>query len=94
MNRSDDREKASDAAAEEAAARVIAALPEAPIDPVVAQRVLRAARTEMALSQTRWQRAERLVTRVLVPAALVACAIGWTYHVAHVAERVYLSHGG
>ncbi len=92
MNRSEDREPITDAAAEEAAARVIAALPEVPLDGALASRVARAARSEMALSQTRWQRAERLVTRVLVPAALVACAVGWTYHVAHVAERVYLSH--
>lgn len=94
MTRSKESHQPPDAAAEETAARVIAALPDPSLDPAFAQRVLRSARTEMALSQTRWQRTERLFTRVLVPAALVVCALGWTYHVAHIAERVYLSHGG
>lgn len=80
--------------ADRAADRAIHALV-APPPPSAAftGRVLRASRAEMTTTSTRWLRTERFLTRVAVPAALIASAIGWTYHVAHIAERVFALHG-
>ncbi|MFO0591057.1 MAG: hypothetical protein U0441_26165 [Polyangiaceae bacterium] len=81
--------------ASRAADRATRALrPVAPLPAAFKGRVLRAARAEMTTTQTRWLRLERFTTRVLVPAALIASAVGWMYHVAHVAERVFALHGG
>ena len=78
----------------EEADRAMSALRPAPLlAPAFSAKVLRAARVELATSQTRYQRTERLLTRVIVPAALVASAIGWMYHVAHIAERVFALGG-
>lgn len=66
--------------------------PAAPIDPAFSRRVLRSARAEIEGSNTSVRRTERFFTRVLVPLSLIVCAAGWSYHVAHVAEHVYLSH--
>src|SRR5262249_32633535 len=91
MNRADDLHEA-DAAAERAAEAVLAALPDAPINPAFSSKVLRAARGEMLATQGTWKRAGLFFARVLMPAALLVCAAGWTYHMVHVAERIYLSH--
>lgn len=77
---------------DDGAAAILGALPSEPIDPVLAKQVLRAARTEVEVSQSRWKRAEVLFARVLVPCALVACAAGWAYHFVAVAQRLYASH--
>lgn len=82
-------------ASERVASAAMDALPAAaPIDPAFSRRVLAASRAELSGSASRLRRTERLFARVLVPVALVACALSWSYHVAHVAERVYLSHAG
>jgi hypothetical protein len=74
------------------AAAILGALPSEPIDPVLAGLVLRAARTELKDAQSPWKRAEVFFARVLVPAALVACAAGWAYHFIAVAQQLYASH--
>jgi hypothetical protein len=74
------------------AAAILAALPSEPIDPVLARQVLRAARTELEVAQSGWKRAEVFFARVLVPAALVACAAGWAYQFIAVAQQLYASH--
>ena len=75
------------------AAETMARLPPAaPIDPAFSRRVLRSARAEIEGSNTSVRRTERFFARVLVPLSLIVCAAGWSYHVAHVAEHVYLSH--
>jgi hypothetical protein len=73
-------------------AAILGALPSEPIDPVLARQVLRAARTELEVAQSRWKRAEVFFAQVLVPAALVACAAGWGYHFIAVAQHLYASH--
>ncbi|HKY36258.1 MAG TPA: hypothetical protein VJN18_09985 [Polyangiaceae bacterium] len=77
---------------DDGAVAILAALPSEPIDPVLAAQVLRAARTELDVAQSRWKRAELFFARVLVPAALVACAAGWAYHFIAVAQLLYASH--
>lgn len=77
---------------DDGAAAIVGALPSEPIDPVLAKQVLRAARTEVEVSQSRWKRAEVVFARVLVPGALVACAAGWAYHFVAVAQHLYASH--
>jgi hypothetical protein len=59
---------------------------------MLATQVLRAARTELEVAQSRWKRVEVFFTQVLVPAALVACAAGWAYHFIAVAQHLYASH--
>jgi hypothetical protein len=73
-------------------AAILDALPSEPIDPVHARQVLRAARNELEVTQRRWKRPEAFFARVLVPAALVACAAGWAYHFIAVAQHLYASH--
>jgi hypothetical protein len=73
-------------------AALLGALPSEPIDPVLAKQVLRAARTELEVAQSRWKRAEVFFARVLVPGALVACAAGWAYQFIAVAQHLYASH--
>jgi hypothetical protein len=73
-------------------AAMLGALPSEPIDPVLAGQVLCAARTELQVTQSPWKRAEVFFARVLVPAALVACAAGWAYHFIAVAQHLYASH--
>lgn len=68
--------------------------PVPPLPPAFSRRVLDAARSELAATKDARRARERVFARVLVPVALVVCAVSWSYHVAHVAERVYLSHGG
>lgn len=75
------------------AAAVLEALPDRPIDPVFARQVLRAARTELDVSRSKWKRTELFFARVLVPAVLLVCALGWAYHFVVVAQHVYASHG-
>jgi hypothetical protein len=77
---------------DEGAAAMLGALPSEPIDPVLAARVLRAALTELEGAQSRWKRAEGFFARVLVPAALVACAAGWAYYFIAVTQHLYASH--
>ena len=77
---------------DDGAAAILSALPSQPIDPVLATQVLRAARTELEVAQSRWKRAEVFFAQVLVPAALVACAAGWAYHFIAVAQHLYASH--
>lgn len=77
---------------DDGAAAILGALPGEPIDPAFAKQVLRAARTELDVAQSRWKRAEVFFARVLVPAALVACAAGWAYHFIAVAQHLYASH--
>ncbi|HYO97184.1 MAG TPA: hypothetical protein VER33_21890 [Polyangiaceae bacterium] len=76
----------------DAGAEILGALPSEPLDPVLARQVLRAAWTELEVAQSRWKRAEVFFERVLVPAALVACAAGWAYHFIAVAQHLYASH--
>lgn len=75
---------------------LIRALPPAPIDPALSGRALRAARAELRARTEggAWGRRGRFLWRVAVPAALVACAAGYVYDYARIAERVYVSHGG
>ena len=77
---------------DDGAAAILGALPNEPIDPVLARNVLRAAGTEFGVGQSRWKRAEVFFARVFVPAALVACAAGWAYHFISVAQHLYASH--
>lgn len=77
---------------DDGAAAILGALPSEPIDPVRAGQVLRAARTEFEVAQSQWKRAEVFFARVLVPAALVACAAGWAYYFIAVAQQLYASH--
>jgi hypothetical protein len=77
---------------DDGATAILGALPIEPIDPVLASQVLRAARTELKVAQSRWKRAEVFFAQVLVPAALVACAAGWAYHFIAVAQQLYASH--
>jgi hypothetical protein len=74
-------------------AEVLGALPVAPIDPAFSKQVLRAARAELEVSRSGWKRAELFFARVLVPAALLACAAGWVYHFVSAAQRIYAGHG-
>jgi hypothetical protein len=77
---------------DDGATAILGVLSSEPIDPVVARQVLRAARTELEVTQNPWRRADVFVARVLVPAALVACAAGWAYHFIAVAQQLYASH--
>ena len=77
---------------DDGAAATLSALPSDPIDPVLATQVLRAARTELEVTQSRWKRTETLFARGLVPTALVACAAGWAYHFISVAQQLYAGH--
>jgi hypothetical protein len=87
-----DRHAGAEPDGDDGAAAILSALPSEPIEPVRAMRVLRAARTELEVAQSRWKRAEVFFARVLVPAALVACAAGWAYHFIAVAQLLYASH--
>jgi hypothetical protein len=71
---------------------ILSALPSAPLDPLLATQVLRAAQTELQVAQSRWKRAELFFARVVVPAALVACAAGWAYHFIAAAQHLYASY--
>jgi hypothetical protein len=77
---------------DDGAAAILRALPSEPIDPVLAEQVLRMARTELEVAPSRWKRVEVFFAGVLVPAALVACAAGWAYHFIAVAQHLYASH--
>lgn len=86
------RRAGAEADGDDGAAAILGALPSEPIDPVLAGRVLRAARAELEVTQSRWKRADAFFARVLVPAALVACAAGWAYQFIAVAQHLYASH--
>jgi hypothetical protein len=77
-------------------AAVLAALPDQVVDPAFAQRVRSKATGELLSvhGASGWRRTERLFARVVLPAALLACAAGWVHHFVQVAERIYVSHGG
>jgi hypothetical protein len=78
----------------EKAKAVVGALPAAPIDPAFARRVERTARARLSISRSPWKRTELLFARVLLPAAILLCALSWTAHVVHIAARIYVGHGG
>lgn len=94
MRKLEEQERHSSAkrGGDDGAAAILGALPSEPIDPALATQVLRAARTELDVTQSRWKRVEMFCARVLVPTALVACAAGWTYHFIAVAQQLYASH--
>lgn len=77
---------------DDGAPTLLGALPSEHLDPLLARQVLREARMELELAQSRWKRAETFFVRVLVPAALVACAAGWAYQFVAVAQHLYASH--
>ncbi|MBK8257967.1 MAG: hypothetical protein IPK82_35545 [Polyangiaceae bacterium] len=73
----------------------VRALENVPVDAAFSAKVLVAARTELSKpEEQRVRNAHRFFQTAAVPAALVACALGYAYHYIVVAERVYLSHGG
>lgn len=94
MNR-DEAESGHEEALFEEADAAVRALGDVPVDAAFSAKVLVAARTELTKpEERRVHNARRFFQTLAVPAALVACALGYAYHYIVVAERVYLSHGG
>ena len=87
-----ERHAGAEPESDDGAAAILGALSSEPIDPVLAKQVLRAARTELEIAQSRWKRAEVFFSQVVVPGALVACAAGWAYQFVAVAQQLYASH--
>jgi hypothetical protein len=87
-----ERQTGAEPDGDDGAASLLGALPSEPMDPALAEQVLRTARAELEVAQNPWKRAELFFARVLVPGALVACAAGWVYQFIAVAQHLYASH--